>query len=70
MTGGTLFESPGCGINMKNNSVNAPERQHCLQKLPQSRREGLIPATTVLSSHAAALALEVLFRVTAVTAGR
>lgn len=70
VAGGRLFESPSSGTNMKNNSVKAPERQHCPQKPPQSRRDGLIPAITVFSGHAAALALEVLFRVTAITAGR
>lgn len=70
MIGGRLFESPSSRTNRKNNSVNAPERQHCPQKTHQIRKEGLIPDTTVFSGHAAVLALEVLFRVTAVTAGR
>lgn len=68
--GGRLFESPSSRTNRKNNSVKAPERQHCPQKPPQSRREGLLPAIPVFSGHAAALALGVLFRVTAVTVGR
>lgn len=70
MIGGRLFESPSSAANRKSNSVKAPVRQHCPQKPSQSRREGLISAITVFSSHAAVLALEVLFRVTAVTAGR
>lgn len=68
--GGRSFVSPSSGTKRKNNSVKAPERQHCPQKPPQSRREGLIPAIAVFSGHAAVLALGVLFRVTAVTAGR
>ena len=60
---------PSSGPNGKNNLVKAPEKQPCPQKPPQGRREGFIPAIAAFPGHAAA-ALEVLFRVTAVTAGR
>lgn len=65
---GSLLESPSSWHNRKNNLVKAPES--VFTETPQSRMEGFIPATAVFPGHTAALALEVLFRVTAVTAGR